>query len=37
MDANELGEGTLVPAPRTADELALLEWTALHRPHYTGR
>ena len=29
--ANELGEGAVVPALRAQDELALLEWTALHR------
>src|SRR5438067_588409 len=37
MHAHELCEGALVPTPGAAHELALLEWTALHRPHYTGR
>jgi hypothetical protein len=37
MHAYELGEGALVPTPGAAHELALLEWTALHRPSYTAR
>ena len=37
MHADELGEGAFVPTPGSAQELALLEWTALHRPHYTAR
>ena len=37
MHAHELCEGALVPTPGAAHEFALLEWTALHRPHYTGR
>jgi hypothetical protein len=37
MHAHELFEGVLVPTPGAAHELALLEWTALHRPHYTAR
>src|SRR5262249_14068158 len=37
MHAHELFEGALVPTPGAAHEVALLEWTALHRPHYTAR
>ena len=37
MHAHELREGALVSPPGAANELPLLEWTALHRPHYTAR
>ena len=37
MHAHELREGALVSPLGAAHELTLLEWTALHRPHYTAR
>jgi hypothetical protein len=37
VHAHELGEGVLVSPLGAAHELTLLEWTALHRRHYTRR